>query len=224
MWITVRRLWLGAAILWSTVLCSTSGLVVNTDDEHSEMLPETLPDLAIVNERRQNVNGGSSIGGPIRGVDQTTETDEEAYNPEDLSCRELRSKRYISDGFCTSPKPVAEVICVGECVPNQLLEWGADFTKIWSRSKTKEWRCVNDVVRQRRVHLVCETGERRTYRISTVKSCRCKRFNKRQNESRLNNANENANVEPLTKEDRRRNRQQQKDNERSERSNRDRDK
>ena len=100
MWITVRRLWLGAAILWSTVLCNTSGLVVNTDDEHSEMLPSTLPDLAIVNERRQNVNGGSSIGGPIRGVDQTTETDEEAYNPGRLMERWRKQRLCPLQGGC----------------------------------------------------------------------------------------------------------------------------
>lgn len=34
-------------------------------------------------------------------------------------CR-LRSKRFISDGLCTSPKPISEVVCAESCVtPSQ---------------------------------------------------------------------------------------------------------
>ena len=120
------------------------------------------------------------------------------YSIDDLSCTELRSKRYISDGFCTSAKPITEVVCAGECVPKVMLD---DFTKVWAAPKTKEWRCVNDVVRQRRVHLVCDNNETRTYRIRTVKSCKCKRYDRRHNESHVANANENANEDRQSRED-----------------------
>lgn len=111
------------------------------------------------------------------------------YDPDDLQmgCTELRSKRYISDGFCTSIKPITEVVCAGECLPldNGQLPFYARYLKVWSREKTKEYRCVNDVVRQKRVHLICDNNERRTYRIRTVRSCKCKRYNREHNKSQL---------------------------------------
>ena len=104
-----------------------------------------------------------------------------------MGCTELRSKRYISDGFCTSIKPITEVVCAGECLPldNGQLPFYARYLKVWSREKTKEYRCVNDVVRQKRVHLICDNNERRTYRIRTVRSCKCKRYNREHNKSQL---------------------------------------
>ncbi|XP_071825209.1 uncharacterized protein [Apostichopus japonicus] len=110
-----------------------------------------------------------------------------AYNPDDLQmgCTELRSKRYISDGFCTSVRPITEVVCAGECLPLQYLPNYAAYQKTWSREKTREWRCVDDVIRYRNVNLLCQNGEQRKYRIPTVKGCKCKRYNRRHNESDL---------------------------------------
>lgn len=102
-----------------------------------------------------------------------------------VGCKELRSKRYISDGFCTSIKPITEVVCTGHCLPIRNLPWYAEFLKVWSRTKILEWRCVNDVVRKKRVPLLCENGDTRTYRIRVVKSCKCKRYMRRQNQSNL---------------------------------------
>ena len=48
-----------------------------------------------------------------------------------------------------------------------------------------EWRCVEDVIRRKKVHLMCENGETRTYRIKVVKSCKCKRYMKVQNQSTI---------------------------------------
>ncbi|XP_033124217.1 sclerostin domain-containing protein 1-like [Anneissia japonica] len=129
------------------------------------------------------------------------------YNPDDvqLGCTELRSKRYISDGFCTSMKPITEVVCAGECLPVRNLPWYAEYVKVWSTEKTKEWRCVNDIVRHKRVHLRCENGERRTYRIRTVRSCKCKKYNKKHNESRLDIINEHD----ASRSERRKNRQKE---------------
>lgn len=102
-----------------------------------------------------------------------------------LGCTELRSKRYISDGFCTSVRPITEVVCAGECLPLQYLPSYAAYQKTWSREKSREWRCVDDVIRYRNVNLLCQNGEQRKYRIPTVKSCKCKRYNRRHNESDL---------------------------------------
>ena len=103
-----------------------------------------------------------------------------------VGCKELRSKRYISDGFCTSVKPVTEVVCTGHCLPIRELPWYAEFIKVWARTKLLEWRCVDDVIRRRRVQLLCENGETRSYKIKVVKSCKCKRYGKGQNRSQLN--------------------------------------
>ncbi|XP_022104273.1 sclerostin domain-containing protein 1-like [Acanthaster planci] len=217
MWISVRRLWLGAAILWSTMLCIASGVVVDTEvDSETDFLP-----VVLAHEEEQSDRGGSLhesgvFEGALHYVDEETEA---SYSQDDLSCTELRSKRYISDGFCTSTRPITEMVCTGECVPRSLLNEGADIVKVWGRTKTKEWRCVNDVVKLRRVHLVCNNGETRTYRIRTVKSCKCKRYDKRHNDSDLENTNENANEERPSREDRRRDRRKQKRQNR-ERSNR----
>ena len=112
-----------------------------------------------------------------------------------MGCTELRSKRYISDGFCTSIKPITEVVCAGECLPidNGQLPFYAQYMKVWSREKTREYRCVNDVVRQKRVSLRCDNGEERTYRIRTVRSCKCKKYNKEHNKSQLYDNQQNQN-------------------------------
>ncbi len=133
-----------------------------------------------------------------------------------MGCTELRSKRYISDGFCTSMKPITEVVCAGECLPvdNGQLPFYAQYVKYWSRDKTREYRCVNDVVRQKRVHLICDNNERRTYRIRTVRSCKCKKYNREHNRSQLHdNNNKNGN----NQETRRKSKSAEKDSRKSKR-------
>ncbi|XP_019617479.1 PREDICTED: sclerostin domain-containing protein 1-like [Branchiostoma belcheri] len=114
-------------------------------------------------------------------------TPQEKYNPGDLQmgCRELKSKKYISDGFCTSVRPINEVVCAGQCLPTRLLPDYAEFEKYWSTNKVREWRCLNDQVRTKKVDLICENGEMRSYPIRVIRSCKCKRYNSRHNESRL---------------------------------------
>nr|KAG5696076.1 hypothetical protein BaRGS_017188 [Batillaria attramentaria] len=87
-----------------------------------------------------------------------------------VGCRELRAKRYISDGFCTSTKPIKEVVCAGHCLPIMDLPWYAEFVKVWARSKLRDWQCAEDVVKRKSVHLLCQNGQYRTYRIKVVKS------------------------------------------------------
>lgn len=95
----------------------------------------------------------------------------------------MRSKRYITDGFCTSLKPVEDMVCTGNCLPISDLPWYAEFLKVWSRTKTLQYRCVDDIVRYKRVTFVCDSGETRSYKIRVVRSCKCKKYLRNQNES-----------------------------------------
>ena len=103
-----------------------------------------------------------------------------------VGCRELRSTKYISDGQCTSLNPVKELVCAGECLPAHLLpNWiGSSHTgRYWSRREAQEWRCVIDRTRTQRIRLQCQDGSSRTYRITVVTSCKCKRYTRLQNQS-----------------------------------------
>ncbi|AWP15694.1 putative sclerostin domain-containing protein 1-like [Scophthalmus maximus] len=104
-----------------------------------------------------------------------------------VGCRELRSTKYISDGHCTSINPIKELVCAGECLPAQMLQnWigGAYGRKFWGRRRShQDWRCVNDKTRTQRIQLQCQDGSTRTYKITVVTSCTCKRYSRQQNES-----------------------------------------
>ncbi|XP_067456721.1 sclerostin domain-containing protein 1a [Thunnus thynnus] len=104
-----------------------------------------------------------------------------------IGCRELRSTKYISDGHCTSINPIKELVCTGECLPAQMLQnWigGAYGRKFWGRrSSNQDWRCVNDKTRTQRIQLQCHDGSTRTYKITVVTSCKCKRYSRQHNES-----------------------------------------
>ncbi|XP_007897897.1 sclerostin domain-containing protein 1a [Callorhinchus milii] len=102
-----------------------------------------------------------------------------------VGCRELRSTKYISDGLCTSINPVKELVCAGECLPMPVLpNWiGGYGRKYWSRRNTQEWRCVTDKTRTQRIQLQCQNGGTRTYKITVVTSCKCKRYTRQHNES-----------------------------------------
>ncbi|KAM6909953.1 sclerostin domain-containing protein 1a [Xenentodon cancila] len=104
-----------------------------------------------------------------------------------IGCRELRSTKYISDGHCTSINPIKELVCTGECLPAHMLEnWigGTRGRKFWARrSSNHDWRCVNDKTRTQRIQLQCQDGSTRTYKITVVTSCKCKRYSRQHNES-----------------------------------------
>jgi len=63
------------------------------------------------------------------------------------------------------------------------LPWYAEFIKIWSRQKINQYQCVDDLVRQRKVTFVCQSGETRAYNIKVVRSCMCKRTIRHVNQS-----------------------------------------
>ena len=68
-----------------------------------------------------------------------------------MGCAELRSKRYISDGYCTSIRPISELVCMGHCLPVDRLPWYAELVKVWSRNKVLNYKCVEDTVKRKKV-------------------------------------------------------------------------
>ncbi|NP_001161651.1 sclerostin isoform X1 [Saccoglossus kowalevskii] len=175
-----------AVVICRVVLCYSVAIDREDTRNGHGVAPELTQDQSIYNRTNRPIDTSDEAFVP--------------YSPDDLQvgCTELRSKRYISDGFCTSKKPIAEVVCAGECVPTRILPFYSDYTKVWGRTKTREWRCVNDEERYKRVHLQCSNGNTRTYRIKTVRSCKCKRYS--------DSHNETDNLKKLAKRQRRRNR------------------
>lgn len=179
-------------ILWTTqIVLSVEGvyvvedpipLVSNTGGNTGPNLEDTSSRTPIDqgntesdNRRQDSIENMDNIEGPLSGH-ITTERRQ-------VHCVELRSKRYISDGFCTSTRPITEVVCAGSCIPEDQTPWYADHIKVYGNKKRKEWRCVNDNVRQKKVTLLCDNNQTRTYRIKTVRTCKCKRLLHQHNES-----------------------------------------
>lgn len=100
----------------------------------------------------------------------------------ELSCRELRSTRYVTDGSCRSAKPIKELVCSGQCLPAHLMPNTIGRGKWW-RSSNSEYRCIPAHSRTRRIQLQCPNGNTRTYKIRMVTSCKCKRFRAHHNQS-----------------------------------------
>ncbi|XP_037532624.1 sclerostin domain-containing protein 1a [Nematolebias whitei] len=140
----------------------------------SPPVPEPLSNASLNRAR----SGGRAAGGG--GAQDRSDRSQ-------IGCRELRSTKYISDGHCTSINPIKELVCAGECLPAQMLEnWigGAHGRKFWARrSSNHDWRCVNDKTRTQRIQLQCQDGSTRTYKITVVTSCKCKRYSRQHNES-----------------------------------------
>lgn len=113
-----------------------------------------------------------------------------------VGCRELQARRYISDGFCTSDKPIKEVVCTGNCLPVKNLPWYAEFVKTVAKPKIKEWQCVEDLVQKKRVTLVCRDGSDKQYTIKVVKSCKCKHMRKKQNQTLPKEVNKRRRKQP----------------------------
>ncbi|KAK1793953.1 hypothetical protein P4O66_010867 [Electrophorus voltai] len=133
---------------------------------------------------------GFSVESTVDKVEQSVQlcnSEAECYNQNtheasELSCRELRSTRYITDGSCRSAKAVKELVCSGQCLPTQLMPNSILRSKWW-RSSASDYRCVPAHARTQRVQLHCPNGSSRTYKIRVVTSCRCKRYTRHHNQS-----------------------------------------
>lgn len=95
----------------------------------------------------------------------------------EMTCNELRSTRFITDGLCRSAKAVRELVCSGQCRPPNSI--GGK----WWRSSASDYRCVPAHARTQRVQLHCPNGQTRTYKIRAVTSCKCKRYTRNHNQS-----------------------------------------
>ncbi|KAK9526399.1 hypothetical protein VZT92_015100 [Zoarces viviparus] len=156
---------------------SSSAVQNNATESDSIQLVHDTREEPINEDTNQARNGGRRLADPVRnGPDQSQ-----------VGCRELRSTKYISDGQCTSVNPIKELVCAGECLPAHLLpNWigGGGYTgRYWSRRDAQEWRCVIDRTRTQRIRLQCQDGSARTYKITVVTSCKCKRYSRQQNDS-----------------------------------------
>ncbi|XP_042632767.1 sclerostin domain-containing protein 1b isoform X1 [Cyprinus carpio] len=136
---------------------------------HMGASPHQTPNNASLNRAR---NGG-----------RRTESRDQTAEQHQVGCRELRSTKYISDGQCTSLNPVKELVCAGECLPTHLLPNWIGGGHYWSRRDAQEWRCVTERTRIQRIKLQCQDGSTRTYKITAVTSCTCKRYTRQNNES-----------------------------------------
>ncbi|XP_042363751.1 sclerostin [Plectropomus leopardus] len=151
-------------------------------NDATEILPEyrensRTPHEAILTASNNNSN---TMNNRAKNGGRTANT--VSYSASELSCRELRSTRYITDGSCRSAKPVKELVCSGQCMPSHLMPNSIGRGKWWRGSAT-DYRCIPAHSRTRRVQLQCPNGNTRTYKIRVVTSCKCKRFRPHHNQS-----------------------------------------
>ncbi|XP_070783568.1 sclerostin [Enoplosus armatus] len=161
-------------------------------NDATEILPEyrentRTPQEAILqasngsnNNNNNNNSNSNSMNNRAKNGGRTANT--VSYSASELSCRELRSTRYITDGSCRSAKPVKELVCSGQCMPAHLMPNSIARGKWW-RSNASDYRCIPAHSRTRRVQLQCPNGNTRTYKIRVVTSCKCKRFRPHHNQS-----------------------------------------
>lgn len=151
-------------------------------NDATEILPEYRENtrtaqeaiLQAANNHSNSMNNRAKTGG--RSANTLS------YSAAELSCRELRSTRYITDGSCRSAKPVKELVCSGQCMPAHLMPNSIGRGKWW-RGNASDYRCIPAHSRTRRVQLQCPNGNTRTYKIRVVTSCKCKRFRPHHNQS-----------------------------------------
>ncbi|KAK2820681.1 hypothetical protein Q5P01_023640 [Channa striata] len=155
-------------------------------NDATEILPEYTEETRTPQEEPgqanngRNSSNGNSMNNRAKNVGGATNTI--SYSASELSCRELRSTRYITDGSCRSAKPVKELVCSGQCMPARLMPNSIVRSKWW-RSSAMDYRCIPAHSRTRRVQLQCPNGNTRTYKIRVVTSCKCKRFRPHHNQS-----------------------------------------
>uniref|UniRef100_A0A8D3A7E4 Sclerostin n=1 Tax=Scophthalmus maximus TaxID=52904 RepID=A0A8D3A7E4_SCOMX len=145
--------------------------------ENSRRHQEATPPAAAGGGRNSSNGMNNRATGGGRNANAVT------YSASELSCRELRSTRYITDGSCRSAKPVRELVCSGQCMPAHLMPNSIGRGKWWRSGGATDYRCIPAHSRTQRVQLRCPSGNTRTYKIRVVTSCKCKRFRPHHNQS-----------------------------------------
>ncbi|XP_077359519.1 sclerostin [Festucalex cinctus] len=162
--------------------CCASGAAAKAwrqvSNDGTEFIPDYTHDGRSQNNTMNNNNNNrAKTGGRT--------SNSVSYSASELSCRELRSTRYITDGSCRSAKPVKELVCSGQCLPSHLMPNSIGRGKWWRSGGggASDYRCIPAHSRTRRVQLRCPNGNTRTYKIRVVTSCKCKRFRPHHNQS-----------------------------------------
>ncbi|KAM4526866.1 sclerostin [Fundulus diaphanus] len=138
--------------------------------------------LQTSNNNNNNNNNNNTLNNRAKSGGRTSTSNTAPYSAAEMSCRELRSTRYITDGSCRSAKPIRELLCSGQCLPAHLMPNSIVRGKWW-RNSAADYRCIPAHSRTRRVQLQCPNGNTRTYKIRVVTSCKCKRFRPHHNQS-----------------------------------------
>ncbi|XP_061432470.1 sclerostin domain-containing protein 1-like [Lethenteron reissneri] len=153
------------------------------------------PETEGTSERRQlpmrlspNRAGHRLLHLPGSGAESHPRDSEREEWEEEPTCREVRIARHVTEGTCVSARPLKQVLCSGHCTPSRLLSnlaVAAGTRPHLDRDRRRPaWRCVPGQTRVARVPLNCPGGHRRTARVMVASACRCKRAQRRHNESR----------------------------------------
>ncbi|XP_029943455.1 sclerostin [Salarias fasciatus] len=144
----------------------------------TEVLPEDRDDPRSGTGNLSAANGSDSLSNrATQGARSGTEP-----GAGELGCREQRSARSVSDGWCRSAEPVRELRCSGQCLPSRLLP-NAIGRGRWWRGGASDYRCVPAHFRTRRVRLRCPDGAARSLKLRLPTSCQCKRSRPAHNRS-----------------------------------------
>lgn len=177
--ILLRRFWGWNFILLVVVVCKCwDGVIARQKArEHGQNEPsaESIPRVAATNETNAAQTSPDETGLELEKPHQTS-------GILNLGCQGIRIRRYVSNGRCTSRRPIRDLICDGQCLPMDELPWFPEYSKIISRRK-REWRCVADEVKTKKVTVVCIDGNKFKYRVRVVRSCKCKRYTHKQNQT-----------------------------------------
>lgn len=173
----LRTCWHRNFILLALVCMCWNGSVAHQkkrENEHNEPSTESIP--------RVSTNATTPAPTPPEDTGLELEQPRKTSGILNLGCEGIRIRRYVSNGRCTSRRPIRDMICDGQCLPMDELPWFPEFSKIISRHK-REWRCVADDVRTRKVTVMCNDGTKHKYRVRVVRSCKCKRYTHKQNQT-----------------------------------------
>lgn len=173
------RCWRRNFILLIVVVCKCwDGVIARQKARgHGQNEPsaKSIPRVAATNETNAVQSSADETGLELEKPHQTA-------GILNLGCQGIRIRRYVSNGRCTSRRPFRDLICDGQCMPMDELPWFPEYSKVISRRK-REWRCVPDEVKTKKVTVVCIDGNKFKYRVRVVRSCKCKRYTHKQNQT-----------------------------------------
>ncbi|XP_030631739.1 sclerostin [Chanos chanos] len=149
-------------------------------NDATEIIPEYTEEIQQVEE--QNILSDNNTLNRPRNGGRRSSGNSKSFGASELSCRERRFTRYVTDGSCRSADPVKELLCSGQCLPAHLMP-NSILRGKWWRTNLSDYRCIPAHSRTQRVQLQCPNGRSRTYKIRVVTSCKCKRYTRHHNQS-----------------------------------------